>query len=238
MEKIRVFLEVFFFLLLTLFIYFLLITTLPVFQNPHGWLVGYDAFGVSKSSFFRYLLFSSAMAFVLLGSILIQWVPVLTPGVMANLWGSAFFFLWIDPVFALSLESQSFKYVVLFGIEIGFIYLYFFILYFLNVQDSQLPPSGHWRAWLVSHWLSGWMGFYFGLSGLLAWESLQHYEDSFRLPLAYGALLLCFLFYLLSLFLRKAEGKEVDRFSKIGRWVFIFGLVVLLAVWIGGKWRG
>jgi hypothetical protein len=155
---------------------------------------------------------------------------------MANLWGVVFLFAWVEPVFALSVETQSLKFTTTLALGAVFIYLFFFILHFLGMgMEGASAGVPHWKQKTVSFWIWGWIGFYFGLSILMALESLQH-SSGFRLPLAFGAMVPCFFFYAFNLFLRKAEGVGQGRLSQVGRWVFVLWFLTLIGLWIVEKW--
>ncbi len=153
---------------------------------------------------------------------------------MANLWAMTYFFIWIDSIFSLSIQSKSFKYFTSLGLGLIFIYLFFFMVNYLCVQDEKANVVNGWKMKLVHYWLWGWMGFYFGLSCFFVFYSFEY--TGFRLPLATGAMIVCFLYYLLCLFLKKSEGKDIERFSQMGRIFFAAWTFGLLAVWIGQKW--
>ena len=125
-----------------------------------------------------------------------DWVSF-TPGMMSNLWATTYFFIWIDSVFSLSLQSKSYKFLYSLALGIMFIYLFFFSVNFFGVQSEKVESGSWWKIKIVHYWLWGWMGFYFGLSFFFALHTLDY--PGFRLPLAAGAMIVCFLYYLFEL---------------------------------------
>src|SRR5260370_42499932 len=115
-------LEVLLFVLLTCFLYFLFIITVPILRDSHGLLAMSYLSDLSRCGLVFSLLFGSAGACVLLGILVINWVSFFSPGVMANLWATTYFFIWIDSLFSLSVQSKSFKYLTSLGVGIFFIY--------------------------------------------------------------------------------------------------------------------
>ena len=227
-------LEVLLFFLLTGLLYFLFIVTIPLLRDSHGLLAMSELSDLSRSGLVLSLLFGSAVACVTSGVMLMYWVPFFTPGVMSNLWATTYFFIWIDSVFSLSLQSKSFKFLISLALGLFFIYLFFFLLNYLVIQNEKADPKSEWKIKIVHYWLWGWMGFYFGLSCFFAFHSLDYL--GFRLPLAVGAMIVCFLYYLLSLFLKKSEGKDVESYSRIGRAFFLLWTLGLILIWLGPKW--
>lgn len=231
---IRDFLEIAAFLLLISFLYFIFIITIPIFRDPHGLLVMNELSDLSHSGFIKTLLFASAGACSLIGVLMIVWTPVFTPGVMANLWATTYFFTWIDTIFALSVNTQSLNFFSAFGIGIAFIYIFFLVLHSIGVQAPSPEGSSAWKSISIHYWIWGCMGFYLGLSGLLAFNSFRY--DGLQLTLAFGAMMLCFLNYLLLLFLRKSYGKPIEKISLAGRFIFCVWSMGLLGAWIAQKW--
>jgi len=171
----------------------------------------------------------------LLGTIMMIWASVLTAGVMANLWATTYFFVWLDTVFALSAESQSFEFLVALSVGLIFIYLFFFVIHHLGFDsnpESLIPGT---KTKILLYLIFGWMSFYFGLSCLLVFDSF--YYGDLRCPLAVGAMCVCFLNYILSMFIQKSVGTNVDRFSKIGRMGFMIWSVALAISWAAQKWH-
>ncbi len=203
-------LEVLLFFLLTGLLYFLFIVTIPLLRDSHGLLAMSELSDLSRSGLVLSLLFGS------------------------NLWATTYFFIWIDSVFSLSLQSKSFKFLISLALGLFFIYLFFFLLNYLVIQNEKADPKSEWKIKIVHYWLWGWMGFYFGLSCFFAFHSLDYL--GFRLPLAVGAMIVCFLYYLLSLFLKKSEGKDVESYSRIGRAFFLLWTLGLILIWLGPKW--
>ena len=222
------------FLLLTSFLYFVFIATIPVFRDPHGLLVMSELSDLSDSGSIKIILFISAGVFSLIGVFMMAWTPAFTPGVMANLWATTYFFAWIDTIFSLSIQTQSLNFFTVFGIGIAFIYLFFLILNALGPQINSAAQTRAWKSKAVHHWILGCMGFYLGLSGLLAFNSFRY--QGLHLTLSFGAMAMCFLNYLLLLFLRKLDGKEVETVSSIGRFVFSVWSLGLICAWAIQEW--
>lgn len=189
---------------------------------------------LSRSGFVKELMFGSAIICVLLGVLMMSWIPVLTFGVLANLWSATYFFIWADTVFALSIQSESYKFLTSFALGLMFIYTFFFVLNYLGKRVEKNNSISGWRTKIVHYWIWGWMSFYLGLSILLIFNSFEY--GLFRLTLAMGALFICFLNYLLSLFLQRAENKNVEVFSKRCRIGFIVWFVILVIFFVGQKW--
>jgi hypothetical protein len=234
LPKIKTVLEVSFFSLLSLVLYLLMILILPFFRESHGLLIETELADISRNSFIKILMFGSAAVCALLGAFMLAWIPSLTAGLMANLWSVTYFFIWVDGVFALSLENQSIRYICSLALGVIFIYFFFFILHYLQGDEAKEGVPEPWKSKLVSHWIWGWMGFYFGLSGLMIYDSVEW--SSSRLALAFGAMVLSFLNYLLCLFLKKAEGQEIIEFSRMGRWVFTVWFFGLALLWLIFRW--
>lgn len=230
--------EVLLFLLLTFFLYFLFILNIPIFRDPHGQLVMNDLSDLTRSGLIQELLFGSAVACVLLGTLMMSFVPLLTTGMTAHLWAVTYLFIWADSLTTLSLQTKSIHFMGALGIGLGFIYLFFSTLGYFGFPDQVSsvppPPPGHWKMQMVEYWLWGWMCFYFGISGFLVFNSVYYF--GFHIPLALGALLVCFLNYLLYLFLQKTQGKAIDRISEYGRIIFGGWLFGLIAIWISHRW--
>jgi hypothetical protein len=235
LEKIKNGLEIGLFLALTLGLYLLMALTLPLFQDAQGLLVMTEWADISRSSSIHSLLFLSAAACAILGTILLEWVPSLTPGLIANLWSATYFFIWIDAVFSLCLESQSARYLYALGLGVLFIYVFFILVHVQKAGEEKNAPLD-WKPKLVSQWLWGWMGFYFGLSALMAYESL--WDSPVRMVLAFGAMALCFFNYLLCLMFKKSEGAEGSRFSLSGRRFFTAWFSILALLWVAERFFG
>ena len=228
------YLETLLFLILTLSLYFLYLITVPIFREPHGLLVMSELSDSTQSGFVLGLLFGSALVCVLLGVLTLNWISVLSPGVMANLWATTYLFVWIDTVLSLSIRSKSYKFLNSLALGLIFIYLFFFVLNYLdfnNLKDRTLVP---WKIKIVHYWIWGWMGFYLGLSGFFAFYSFE--DGGLRMPLAVGAMIVCFINYLLILYLKKLDGKDLTRFSSSGRVFFTVWVLGLFMLWFGPKW--
>jgi hypothetical protein len=222
------------FFILTISLYSLYTITLPLFSEPHGLLVVSQLSDFPRISLFFGFLFGSACVCVLLGVIIMNWVTVFPPGVMANLWASTYLFLWMDSVFTLSVQMKSLMFLFSLAMGLVFIYLFFFLVNYLGVSNKTTELILVWKFKIVTIWLWGWMGFYLGISCFLIYYSF--YSQGLRLSLAVASMIICFLNYLLFLFLRKAEGKDVGSISKIGRIVFAVWIFSLFFVWFGQRW--
>jgi hypothetical protein len=225
-HKIRDFFEVFLFFVLTLALYTLFIFTIPIARESHGWIAlnGFDnplwRNGIDT------LIFGSALVCALLGALMMSWVPVLSSQVTRNLWVLTYFFIWIDTVFLLSIEYQTIGFLLRLILGMTFIFLFFYILHVLGFQTQVKTMTTDWKFQLIQYWTWGWMSFYFSLSFLLVYNSFK-YSD-FRLPLAFGALSVCFINYIFSLFMQRSEGGKTERYSKIARIIFISWAIILL----------
>jgi hypothetical protein len=187
-----------------------------------------------QSIFVKELIFGSAGICALFGVLMMNWAPVLTPGVMANLWATTYFFIWLDTVFDLSVESHSLQFLTSLLIGLVFVYLFFFILHYLGFEPTAEVLQTDLKVKVLLYSIWGWMSFYFGLSLLLAYNSLNF--GDFRWPLAAGCVCVCFLNYVLSLFLQRALGKSIERFSWFGRVAFGIWVLLLAASWAFQKW--
>jgi hypothetical protein len=234
-SKFKDYFEVSLFFSLTLSIYCLFIFTIPIAQETHGWIAlnGFD--NPLWNNGIELLIFGSALICALLGALMMVWVPSLPPEVTRNFWALTYFFIWIDTVFDLSTENQTFGFLLSLLLGLVFIFLFFYFIYFLGFQPDTNKIIPNWKTQVVQYWTWGWMSFYFALSFLLIFNSFR-YSD-FRLPLAFGALSVCFFNYILSLFIQKSEGKNVAQYSKTGRIVFAVWLLVLIACCFGRKWN-
>ena len=232
--RIRDLVEIFFFVVLSVSIYCLFVLTVPIFRDPHGLIVMSELSTLSRSGIVKDLIFGSAVLSSLSGVLMMGWAPVLTPGVMANLWATSYFFIWVDTVFALSVESRSLQFLTSLLIGLVFIYLFFFVIHCLGFEPVTDILKDGWKVKLLLYSIWGWMSFYFGLSLLLAYNSLNY--GDFRWPLSAGCICVCFLNYVLSLFLQKAMGRNIDRFSHIGRVCFGVWSLLLAISWAAQKW--
>ncbi len=228
------YLEALLFFVLTLALYFLYLITVPIFREPHGLLAMSELSDLTQSGFVLGLLFGSALVCVLLGVLILNWVSILTPGIMANLWATTYLFIWIDTLFSLSVRSKSFKFLASLAAGLLFIYLFFFVLNYLEIDRGKEGAKAPWKRRILHYWIWGWMGFYLGLSGFFALNSFD--DGGFRLPLAIGAMMICFVNYLLILFLKKSEGMELSRLSNSGRIFFTVWTLGLILVWLGQRW--
>jgi len=233
-QKLTDFVEVFLFFLLSLVIYALFILTIPIGEDSHGWIAlnGFDKpLGLT---WVHWLLFGSAVVCCLLGIILMRWIPALTPEVARNLWVVTYFFIWVDTVLALTLEYQTLNLLIGFVLGLIFLFLFFHLIRVLGPVSTVESYTPDWKSQLVNYWNWGWMSFYFSLSFLLVYNSFK-YSDS-RMPFSFGALVVCFLNYIFSLFLQRAEGKAWEGYSGRGRVFFGIWALVLILCALVGKW--
>lgn len=226
--------EAILFIFLTFSLYLLFMVTVPILKETHGLLVMADLPEYTRDGLITKLLFGSAGACVLLGVLIRSWVPAFSTGVLANLFAATFLFLWIDLVSALTIQTKTWHYFSSLGIGFIFIYLFFFFLDYLNHFQEESSTISSWKAQLVPYWLWGWMGFYLGLSLFLAFHFIM--EPGPRFLLAMGAMIVCFLNYLLNLFFKKSQGKDVGHFSLAGRIFFTLWALGLFILWIGFQW--
>ena len=234
MNRAKNYLETLLFLALTLSLYFLYLITIPIFREPHGLLAMSELSDLTQSGFVLGLIFASSVVCVLSGTLLMNWVPILSPGMMAHFWSATYFYIWIDSVFSLSLQSKSYTFSLVMTLGIVFIHLYFFTLgtFQSSLLIEKIGDDPNFK--MVQYWIWGWMGFYLGLSGFLAIHSLEW--EGFRILLAIGAMILCFIYYLMLLFLKKHEGKDLAKFSSSGRIIFTAWILGLALVGLGGRW--
>jgi hypothetical protein len=231
-QRIADFFEVFLFFLLTLWVYALFILTIPIAEDPHGWIAlnGFDK--PLWLGWVHWFIFGSALVCALLGVMLLKWIPVLTPGMVRNLLIVTYFFIWIDTVFALSTEYQTINFLLGFLMGLLFLFLFFYLISTLGYTSKAETYVPDWKNQMVHYWNWGWMSFYFSLSFLLVYNAYK-YSDQ-RWVLSFGALVVCFVNYIFNLFNRQSEGKDIQRLSKIARFVFsgwffflVIGVVVL-----------
>ena len=224
LRKSKDFFEVFLLFFLSLFLGILFLVSLPISKAPHGFLVMNELSDFSNESVMELALFGSAAICAVLGVLLMSWISVLTEGVIANLLLTTYFLLWVDSVFGLSIQFQTFNFLKCFSMGLLFIYFFIFTMGYLDLRDKKKPEKVVWKEKLIHYWLGGWILFYFLLSLSLVFLSLKY--SVAQVPLAIGFLGLCFLNYLLLLFLKKTMGHEIRNFSKLGR--IFFGFLFLL----------
>lgn len=237
MRKIKDLLEVFFFFLFTAFLYALFLLNLPLYREPHGLQITNELSDFSSTQITVYCLFASIVVCCLQGVLAMSWFPAFTAGMAANLWATTFFLLWVDSIFALSVQTQSFHYLKILGAGLLFLYLFFFALHYLDPYRGPSSPTeetGALKYVVADYWLGSWMLFYFGASIRLLVNSYN--LPQFQWPLALGFCALCFLNYLLFLFLRKSRGLSVEHLSKIGRFFFVSWFLLILVVGLVQKW--
>jgi hypothetical protein len=234
-KTIKDILEIFLFALLTLFLYLLFVLTIPMFRDSHGLIALNELSNVSRAGIVKGLIFLSAVVCVLSGVILMEWTKSLTPGVMAHVWSLTYFYVWADSVLVFSIHDPSLRFFKSFAVGLAFIYLFFLVLTYLGFPEAREGEEKNLKKLeIVHYWVWLWFGFYFGLSCLLVYHSFFYYTD--RLILAAGSMILCLVYYLLGLHLRKAEGKDVKWYLFFGRLVFIIGFLGLAAAWIVKGW--
>ncbi len=232
MKKINELIELLLFFTFTLVLGFLFLINLPIFEEPHGLLIMNELSDFSSNQLAAASLFGSIIVCIGLGALMMKWLPLFTPGMTANLWATTYFLMWVDSMFALSVQAQSFHYLVLLGLGLLFLYLFFFTLYYLDLpkDTNQAPEEPSFKYKLIHYWLGSWMGIYFIVSIRLLFNSFGYPE--LQWPLAMGFCALCFLNYLLFLFLRKSRGKGVDGLSRVGRIFFSLWFLTLLCTGI------
>lgn len=203
-------------------------------EDAHGWIAlnGFDK--PLWLGWVQWFVFGSALVCAMLGVLMMKWVPVLAPEMVRNLWVLTYFFIWIDTVLALSLEYQTYNFII--GLLLGLLFLFLFfhlirVLGYFPQAESYVPD---WKSQAVHYWTWGWMSFYFSLSLLLVFESYK-YADS-RFAFSFGALAVCFLNYIFSLFLNKAEGNPIEGYSKKGKMFFVIWFLILLVGSLSEKW--
>jgi hypothetical protein len=228
-------LELTLFILLTFFLYFIFILTIPMFRDPHGLIALNELANVSRAGIVMGLIFLSAVVCVLSGVILMEWAKSLTPGVLAHVFSLTYFYIWADTILVFSIQDPNLSFFKAFAVGLAFIYLFFLLLTYLGfpgtVEGEEKNPR---KIEAVNYWVWLWMSFYFGLAILLVYHSFFYFTD--RLVLAAGAMILCFVYYLLAMQLRKTEGKDVKWYFFFGRLVFILGFLGLAAAWIIKRW--
>jgi hypothetical protein len=234
-KTIKDILEIFLFTLLTLFLYFLFILTIPMFRDSHGLIALNELSSVSRAGIIKSLIFLSAVVCVFSGVILMDWVKSLTPSVMAHVWSLTYFYVWADSILWFSVQDPSLSFFKTFVVGLAFIYFFFLVLTYLGfpvVREGE--EKNLKKIEIVHYWIWLWISFYFALSFLLVYHSFFYFTD--RLLLAAGAMILCFVYYLLGHHLRKSEGKDMKWYSFFGRLVFILGFLGLGAAWIVKWW--
>jgi hypothetical protein len=218
--------QVFLYFVLSASIYFLFIVNIPLFEETHGLLALNEWADLSMATWIKGLMVFSAFLISVLGTLMVVWTPSLPPGVIGNLWTLTFLFLWIDTATALFQEAHSISFLAVLILGAIWIRLYFHFLEIFNLDgDDKIAEKGSAQPWVIQG-VWGWMGFYFGLSCLLFYQTVRFMGP--RMPLALGAYFLCFLNYLLVLHLRKLSGWKIENFSRAARWFFSIWMLVLL----------
>jgi hypothetical protein len=236
MSKVKNALSLFLFTLLNLILLFLFLLNIPLDGNLHGFLVINQFSDFSNNDFIKILLFASVVVCALQGVLMMRWAAPLTPGMVSNLSATTFFILWVDSMFALAIQSRSYHYLMDLGIGLLFLYLFFFTLNHLDLQNErdEKPENNEFhRTWLL-FWTGAWVLFYCALSWLLVFNPSNELE--FQLPLALGLWAVAFLNYLLFLFFKKMGDKDIVKISKTGRIVFVLWFLGLLFAGLGVKW--
>jgi hypothetical protein len=234
-KVIKNILELTLFVLLTFLLYVLFILTIPMFRDSHGLIALNQLTSVSRAGIVKGLILLSAVVCVFSGVILMDLAKSLTPGVMAHVWSLTYFYVWADSVLWFSAQDSALSFFKTFVVGLAFIYLFFLVLTYLGFQEEREGEERNLRKIeIVHYWIWLWISFYFALSFLLAYHSFFYSTD--RLVLAVGAMILCLVYYLLGLHLRKTEGKDMKWYLFFGRLVFTFGFLVLAAAWIIKRW--
>ncbi len=109
-----------------------------------------------------------------LGALLMSWISALTAGVIANLFSTTYFLLWVDGVLGLSIQFQTFDFLVCFGTGLLFIYFFFFTMSYVDVRIENKTGVIIWKEKLVRYWLGGWIWFHFSVSVALVVKSLRY----------------------------------------------------------------
>lgn len=236
MKKVPELLEVCIFFVLSGVLLLLFLVNLPLFQEPHGLLVMNELSDFSDNQLVVAILFGSVVVCLGLAVLLLKWIPSFTAGMASNLWATIYFLIWVDSIFCLSIQTQSFRFLALLALGLIFFYLFFFTLHYLGFPeaDGSNGVKNSIKLKLMNYWLSGWMGFYFLVSMRLLFNSFGYPE--FQWPLAMGFCVLCFLNYLLFLFLLKSEGRKIHSFSRAGRIIFASWFMGIVVVGLVQKW--
>ena len=223
------------FLLLSFSLYCLFIINLPLFEETHGLLAINEWSDLAQSGSVKGLITASAILVTAIGTLMLDSIPDLPPGIIGNLWALTYFFLWVDTATALTRESHSISFLLVLVMGVFWIRGYFHILEIMgfgeHAAENPLQPTSGW----VNQGIWGWMGFYFGLSFLLLFQTLRFMSQ--RIPLAFGAYFLCFLNYLLILHIRNLSGLNSDKLSKNARWFFFIWFILLISGLLLSVWR-
>jgi hypothetical protein len=234
LEKVKEYFEFFLLFFLTAVLVFLFLLLIPIFKDPHGFLVVNQLSDFSNNSPTLWSLFGSAAVCAVLGALLMSWTSVLTVGSISSLFSMTYFLLWVDSVFSLSVQFQTFDFLKSFGMGLLFIYLFFFTIGYVDLRNEKILIKSRWKGELISNWLIGWICFYFLISIILVFKSFKYFEP--QVSLAIGFFGICFLNYLLFLLLKKKSGNENPIFSKMGRIFFSCWLLIIVLMEIGTAW--
>lgn len=218
----------------TLLLYFLLMVTLPFFEEGSSLLrVFSEIEGLPLLSRPSGLVFPTAVVLAAVGTGLAAAAPALSPVRSALLWGATFAFLWADSVLA-PLEREPLFSLWLVLLALTWLVLYFTALGRLELLEVRrfMPPTP--RTKLAGVWLFGWAGFYLGLAFLLL---RGPWAQDKGLALAWGSFLLSLLYFGTYLQLRRTEGREQHGLRTWGGRVYAAAGVVL-AAWSSWKWGG
>jgi hypothetical protein len=232
--KVKGFLEVFLLILLTVLLVFFFLVSVPISKDPHGFLMMNELSDFSNDNLIKLALFVSAAVCVALGVLLMSWISALTAGVIANLFSTTYFLLWVDGVLGLSIQFQTFNFLICFGAGMLFIYFFFFTMSYIDVRIENKKDENIWKGKLVRYWLGGWICFHFSISIALVFKSFRYSEP--QIPLAIGFFCCCFLNYLLLLFLKRKMESGNEVFSRIGRLFFSFWFSALVLIGIARSW--
>jgi hypothetical protein len=115
-----------------------------------------------------------------------------------------------------------------------FIYFFFFTMSHVDLWNENKTDEIIWKEKLVRYWLGGWACFHFLISMSLVLKSLRYSEA--QVPLAIGFFGLCFLNYLLLLFLKRKTESKNESILRMGRFFFGFWFAVLVLIGIFQAW--
>ena len=141
MKKINELIELLLFFTFTLVLGFLFLINLPIFEEPHGLLIMNELSDFSSNQLAAASLFGSIIVCIGLGALMMKWLPLFTPGMTANLWATTYFLMWVDSMFALSVQAQSFHYLVLLGLQPLFSFIFSFSLCITSVSSKRHEPG-------------------------------------------------------------------------------------------------
>lgn len=230
-QKVKEYFEVFLLLFLTAILVILFLLLTPIFKDPHGFLIMNELSDFSNNSLTQLVLFGSAAVCAALGVLLMSWISMLTAGIISSLLSLTYFLLWVDSVFSLSIQFQTFGFLESFGTGLLFIYLFFFAIGYVDSRNGKIQKESRWKEKFINYWLVGWMCFYFLISIALVFKSLKYSEP--QGSLAIGFLGICFLNYLLLLFLKKESENKSQIVSRLARVIFSFWFLTIVLMEMG-----